>query len=558
MRFRITLAILVTAIALAVMGASFVCGEGLNESGENLTISFWGDSIAEGILGASPINERESNCYYAIVGRTNGYTYYNRSVSGHKTENMLEYIQREDDGASMTNTVLRTSDIIHISILGNDLLQNSLGSLVVNYARGEHTRLDSLIANAYANFSEIIEYIRSVNPDAAILMSTVYNPMFVGSRIIGQDVVETLRNELGMDDAAIREMTNSMLGELNGVVFCYLEENPGAYTVVDVAAEFEKIYLEDEERNKDLFYSDGVHPSNEGHAVIAGAIQRTLEKLGLANEKSAYRNYKRLRCEQIDRLYFAGGNAYKLKNEIKACSTIEKITEVYFDETANLEADYLRTPEPDPDKEHLDKSVSLYLTSGCSVWGLPIGMALDKSSSRIVLYSDGTMTLEAYILPSIIDMLNKQFASGEMTLPDMDIQNAIVDPYASELFPGFDLSDPLDALNRLENTLGLSIIGLDPEHPGIAALLDTIATEGTLPDTLSLPSTLGVRYEGTYYIEEVFSPVTGETYTAIYTGEAGEGGQPYIVGTLESDENGKTKVSTRIEFLNFVIEAESR
>lgn len=556
MRFRVTLAILVTAVALALIGAAFVVQEDIIPGEEPLTISFWGDSIAEGILGASPINERESNCYYAIVGRINGYTYYNRSVSGHKTENMLEYIKREDAGAEMTNSILRTSDIIHISILGNDLLQNSLGSLVLNYARGEHSRLDSLIGNAYSNFSEIIDYIRSVNPDAVILMSTVYNPMYVGSRIIGQDVTDAMKNELGMNDAEIRAMTNAMLGELNGVVFDYLEENPGAYTVVDVAAAFEEIYLEDEERNQELFYADGVHPSNEGHAVIACQIQRALEKLGLADADKACKNYKRLRCEQIERLYSESGNTYSLKNAVKAAKRVEEVTEVYFDETAGLKADYMRMPEPDPEREHFDANRIFYLTNECSVWGIPLGMALDKSNSRITFRKDGTMLMEAYIMPEVIRGLNIQFANGEFTLPDADIQDIIVDPYASQLFPGFDLGDPMGAFEMLRQTLGLSIIGLDPEHPGIAALLDTISTTGRLPSSINLPETLGVRYEGTYYIEEVTSAATGVTYTAIYTGEAGEGGQPYIVGTLTEAEDGTMRVSTRIEFLNFVIVAE--
>ena len=139
MRFRVTIAVLVV-LAVVVTGGVLVAAPYVfedapeaQEAQEAPIISFWGDSIAEGVLGASPVNERESNCYYAIVGRSNGFTYYNRSVSGHKTEAMLEFIQRPDDGASMNATILRTSDIIHISILVNDLLQNYLSSLVMYY-----------------------------------------------------------------------------------------------------------------------------------------------------------------------------------------------------------------------------------------------------------------------------------------------------------------------------------------------------------------------------------------------------------------------------------------
>ena len=48
-----------------------------------------GDSIAEGILGPSPISEREDHTYGSIVGQINGINYHNRSISGYQTFQML-------------------------------------------------------------------------------------------------------------------------------------------------------------------------------------------------------------------------------------------------------------------------------------------------------------------------------------------------------------------------------------------------------------------------------------------------------------------------------------
>lgn len=552
MRFRVIAALLILVLSVAVIGGGIVYGEGLADNSEETIISFWGDSIAEGVLGASPINERETNCYYAIVGRTNGFTYYNRAVSGHKTANMLEFIQRPDEGAEMNDTVLRTSDIIHISILGNDLLQNNLSGLVTNYAAGERGRLDELLDIARENFADIIEYIRSVNPEAVILMSTVYNPMYIGSSILSDGAIEYLREVMGMSDDDMRALTDSLLLELNGIVYDYLEENPGAYHITDVAEAFNDIYKVDRDRNADLFYNDGVHPSNEGHAVIAGVIQRKLEELGLSNANKAFKNYKKLRAEETDRLYSATGKAYEIKNAIKNSDTIEEVTETYFDLTDGLQADYLRHNEPDPRDRHLDEDTRFAVTDECAVWDIPLMTFLDAEKSHITLYADGRIVLEAYIAEWAATAANLALAGGGLGLEDIDIQSMIADPYASELFPGFDLKDPMGILDMLDGTLGLGLIGIDPEHPGIAALIESLETTGRLPASFSLPNDIGIRYEGTYYIEELTSSVTGETYTAVYTGLAGEGGQPYIIGTLTENEDGTTSIKAKIEFLNFV------
>ena len=65
-------------------------------------IVYLGDSIAEGILGASPLGLRHEYAYANVLGRRNDYQYYNHSVSGHLTKDLLAILQNEDldyDGA---------------------------------------------------------------------------------------------------------------------------------------------------------------------------------------------------------------------------------------------------------------------------------------------------------------------------------------------------------------------------------------------------------------------------------------------------------------------------
>lgn len=108
-----------------------------------LNIVFLGDSIAEALIGASPVSERDNYGYYALVGRTNGYNYYNHSMSGHLTsgnmankagEGLLEVISRETEKATLIRTHIAEADVIHISVLGNNILQYSLGSLMLEMA----------------------------------------------------------------------------------------------------------------------------------------------------------------------------------------------------------------------------------------------------------------------------------------------------------------------------------------------------------------------------------------------------------------------------------------
>lgn len=572
------LAVVVTA-GVVVAAPYIIEDEPQTNAEEQTIISFWGDSIAEGVLGASPINERESNCYYAIVGQANGFKYYNRSVSGHKTGAMLEFIRRADNGASMNSTILKTSDIIHISILGNDLLQSYLSSLVKYYPTKDpdvydYARLLGILDEASRNFTGIIDYISKVNPKAVILVSTVYNPMYPGSRIIGQDVVDYMKKEYGFDDAGVRASTNELLGELNGVIFDYAESHPGKIEVVDVAAYFEEIYREDIERNKELFYSDGVHPSNKGHAVIARAIQDKLEELGLGGE-DAEGNYRRLKLGEIERAYpDIAKEAFVALTEAEG---FEGISEKYFELTDGLMPDYVREPEPDPTKWHFDTQTEFYLTDGCEVWNMEIfdilsvlagdlpildGIELfNREESKLIFYPDGTMRMQFYLADGIAELipLILSLALGDGGLPDFNVQDGLVDQYAVELFPGFTLGDWAGSLGLLKGALGLEIVGVDWTQEALKPFLEELSETGMLPD--SLPSgikftdPLGIVYEGTYYMEELHSDVTNTDYVAIYTGKAGEGGQPYIVGTLSEDEDGALGIEARIEFLQFVIAA---
>lgn len=132
---------LVIVVLVAMCAFAFAACD--DDGGEKLNIVFLGDSIAEALIGASPVSERDNYGYYAIVGRTNDFNYYNHSMSGHLTsgnmadksgEGLLEVISRKDENATLIRTHIVEADVIHISVLGNNILQYSLASLMLEMA----------------------------------------------------------------------------------------------------------------------------------------------------------------------------------------------------------------------------------------------------------------------------------------------------------------------------------------------------------------------------------------------------------------------------------------
>ena len=127
MKKVLTVFIAVILVALTAFWC-VACDEKNGDASEGkLNIVFLGDSIAEALIGASPVSERDNYGYYALVGRTNGYNYYNHSMSGHLTsgnmankagEGLLEVISRETEKATLIRTLLTgLSDLYFSNIL---------------------------------------------------------------------------------------------------------------------------------------------------------------------------------------------------------------------------------------------------------------------------------------------------------------------------------------------------------------------------------------------------------------------------------------------------------
>lgn len=310
------------------------CGE-TEEQSNALEVLFIGDSIMEGILGPSPINERDFYGAYGVIGKRNAYICRNRAVSGHTTAQMLEYVKREDEGAEMTKTHIKQADIIFISILGNDLLQNDLGILILEAARDDYSMAATFLNAAAIDFTSIIESIREDNPTVTLMVQTLYNPATPESLII-TDARKAELLELGVHPEEYRGLADNLLNMLNAIIYDYLEANPDAYHIIDVYKAFDDIYQADHDRGNALFYNDFVHPSNQGAAVIADTMQKKLEELKLANKEAAIIRYKKLRYAQMLRLFPTGIDYSAAATEIATAQSCEEVTEIYFRRTSGL------------------------------------------------------------------------------------------------------------------------------------------------------------------------------------------------------------------------------
>ena len=201
-----------------------------------------GDSIGYG----SGLRNAKAACYGRIVADTNGYGYANHAIPGHTTQQLLGRLQEPGVQADVT-----AADLISISIGGNNFLLGNLAALLYDgIVREDYDRFDRIAEEFYADFCTIIETIRAMNPDAMLLMQTIYNPQ-VG------DVGAVYQQGADRINAAIRRFDAA---------------HPDEIVIVDVAAA-----LTDSDTD---FAADRIHPSAAGNEKIAVEILKTLDAQG--------------------------------------------------------------------------------------------------------------------------------------------------------------------------------------------------------------------------------------------------------------------------------------
>lgn len=209
---------------------------------EPLNYLLLGDSIAQGY----GVYNRDKACYGKIVADTNGYNYTNYAVNGYRSCDLISQL-----GNPEVNAAVEKADIISLSIGGNDFLQQNLPRIAVEVLAGNYKIVNDVKDIFAENFAVIIGTIKELNPDAVILVQTLYNPMkFILGDFYG---LATVR--------------------VNEAIHEYLDENPGAFYLVDPAPVMEN--------HPECVAVDTIHPSAVGNVEIAGVILEKLYELGL-------------------------------------------------------------------------------------------------------------------------------------------------------------------------------------------------------------------------------------------------------------------------------------
>ncbi|MBO4472924.1 MAG: hypothetical protein J5765_03860, partial [Clostridia bacterium] len=361
------------------------------------TVLFLGDSIGEALAGMSPLTEREAYGYYGILGNANELTYYNRAVTAFTSGNLLNYIKRENDGVTLMKSMITGADLIHISILGNNFLNSNHNQMMIDLANEDYTDIRARQEKATRNLDEILAYIRSLNPDAVVVIQTLYNPTGPDSPLVPSRARAYLAG-MGIGSEDYHDLMSKMIREINRVFTDYLAAHTVTgengveirpFELADVSAAFEEIYQTDPVRWSDLFCDDGVHPSNEGHAVIAGVLQDKFAELGFASPK-ALQNYKRNKVRQLRRLFSTLPDLDRVSGEIMAATDFKGVTEAYFDGVRGVVPVYDVLPEPSGETFREDLTFDI---TTAQAFEIDLLTFFEPEESKIVFRENGDYTL---------------------------------------------------------------------------------------------------------------------------------------------------------------------
>lgn len=275
---------IITLMSIVFIAISLTFVFGTSAVAQNGTYFAFGDSIAAGYGLSSP----SSDSYPAIISNNFSLSLKNLAVSGDTSAGMLRIISNTPSA--------KNANLITISIGGNDVITNrSLiiskalynkltasgilsGSSAITIIKGLSSMIDDSYFDAESvnfdtidedidriydtlekNLTDSIYILRANNPDAIIMVQTLYNPYINNSeyRILGYDIGELIDEFINRINATYEKVQNKM-GD--------------TFVIVDVASGMNG--------NSKYFYSDwDFHPTAEGHAYIASVISSKYSSL---------------------------------------------------------------------------------------------------------------------------------------------------------------------------------------------------------------------------------------------------------------------------------------
>ncbi|WP_201713232.1 SGNH/GDSL hydrolase family protein [Rossellomorea arthrocnemi] len=220
---------------------------------KNLKVVSIGDSLTQGVGdstkkgGYVPYLERNLESLDGVKDAQ----FHNYGVRGNRTDQLLKRLKKEDVKSSIGE-----SDLVMITIGGNDVMKifrENLSHLKLEVFQEEKRQYQ-------LRLKEIIETIRSYNPDAGIVLVGLYNPF---------------------------NTWFSDIDEVNQVIYNWNEASRQVLSGYDQTL-FVKIQDLFIDAGDTLLYEDYFHPNDEGYKLIADRMFTDLangETLATLTEK---------------------------------------------------------------------------------------------------------------------------------------------------------------------------------------------------------------------------------------------------------------------------------
>lgn len=296
-------------------------------AGEIKHITVLGDSIAEGY----GLDENDKN-YGSWLGEYYGAEVKNFALSGDTTQDLLDKLETNTE----ISESVENSDLICVSIGGNDILGlffDDLVSLASSYnASGEinissemveriivsiSTALGPASVNAGKNIGVITEKLMNVNPNARLVLQTVYNPF------------ETDQKDFKNIFSPLHTFTSIYLAAINNSVLT----SRGVIT-----ADIHKKFTGSCQALTNIDQLD-IHPNKLGHLMIAEEIVQDIrlpgENMLFAQELENMlpSDSEEIPQELKNEIDMLSKGVFRAEDIAVAASTAESITETIPSET---------------------------------------------------------------------------------------------------------------------------------------------------------------------------------------------------------------------------------
>lgn len=209
--------------------------------------------------------------------------------------------------------------------------------------------------------------------------------------------------------------------------------------------------------------------------------------------------------------------------------------------------------------EYFENDMLFSISNESEVMGLTFVFpsVFDQNESYFTFTSSGKVHGQLKTKTNIVDMLGGLFRVfkvdiNEITsgLSNIDLDEAIVKSYVLDMFPGFTLDNLKYSFDLMKKSLGLSLIGVDFEHPIVKEIEATHRIPSDLVSRLPEDFSFGIAFDNEYYLKDVVD-ADGNTHEAIYVGDIvakNENTQPFVVFDM-SEKKGKKQLKLDVKFI---------